>query len=246
MSWLDALAVLPRPPDPRPVRVIEQEILDELQFHIEMRTLDNRAAGMPPHEARHDAMRRFGDFERIHKACRRTLLGERIMLQRIQAVLTLVLLGAVIVMGIELYRGQRVNEATTTQMIAILDKIAPPWVVETTPRAGDADVDPGLREIRVTFNKDMSDGSWSWCGSGETYPETTGDPRYEKDHKTCVLPVKLHPGEILEWGELARFRLLQGRQRPIGDPLCPGVHDAKIASDAVELFCSSTPNLRRQ
>ena len=72
---------------------------------------DNVKAGMSADEARQDAVNRFGDFERIHKACRRTLLGERIMLQRVQAVLTLVLLGAVIFMGMEVYRGQRANEA---------------------------------------------------------------------------------------------------------------------------------------
>ena len=93
MSWLETLAFVPRPPDSRPIREIEQEILDELEFHLEMRTLDNVSAGMPADEARHDAVRRFGDFEKIRKACRRTLLGERIMLQRVQAVLTLVLLG---------------------------------------------------------------------------------------------------------------------------------------------------------
>ena len=117
MSWPQVFSILSRPPDSRPVRVVEQEILDELEFHIEMRTLDNVSAGMPADEARQDAIRRFGDFQRIHKACRQTLLGERIMLQRVQAILTLVLLGAVIVMGVELYRGQRASEAATALMI---------------------------------------------------------------------------------------------------------------------------------
>ena len=117
MSWLRTLAMVPPPPDSRPVCVVEQEIQDELEFHIEMRTLDNQVAGMPPDEARRDALNRFGDFEQIRKACRQTQLGERIMLQRVQAVLTLILLGAVIFMGIALYRGQRVNEAATALMM---------------------------------------------------------------------------------------------------------------------------------
>ena len=48
MSWLETLAFVPRPPDSRPIREIEQEILDELEFHVEMRTLDNVAPGCRP------------------------------------------------------------------------------------------------------------------------------------------------------------------------------------------------------
>ncbi|MGA2255998.1 MAG: permease prefix domain 1-containing protein [Thermoguttaceae bacterium] len=70
MSWLSTFAIVPRASDSRPMHVIEQEILDELEFHIGMRTLDNVAAGMSANEARQDALGRFGDFERIHKACR--------------------------------------------------------------------------------------------------------------------------------------------------------------------------------
>ena len=204
MSWLSAFAFVPQASDSRPMHVIEQEILDELEFHIEMRTLDNVAAGMPANEARQNALGRFGDFERIHKACRRASLGERIMLQRAQAVLTLVLLGAVIFIGVQLYRGQRTNETATALMIQRLEKLAErpanpddvePSVVQTTPRTGDTQVDPSLAEIRVTYNKEMLDGSWSWSQiSEESFPETTGDARYDRDHRTCVMPVKLYPG----------------------------------------------------
>ena len=37
----------------------------------------------------------------------------------------------------------------------------PPVVVEILPKVGAADVDPRLREIRVTFSKKMTDRSWS-------------------------------------------------------------------------------------
>jgi RNA polymerase sigma-70 factor (ECF subfamily) len=73
---------------------------------------------------------------------------------------------------------------------------APPVVVATTPRAGDDAVDPNLTELKVTFSKDMEDGNWSWAQiSDDTYPETTGKPHYEDDARTCVLPVKLKPGQ---------------------------------------------------
>src|SRR5438105_987008 len=73
---------------------------------------------------------------------------------------------------------------------------APPVVVKTTPQAGASDVDPGLKTIKVTFSKDMADGSWSWVQlADESFPKVDGKPYYEKDKRTCVLPVKLEPGK---------------------------------------------------
>ena len=72
---------------------------------------------------------------------------------------------------------------------------APPVVVNTVPAAGADGVDPGLTEIRVTYSKDMADGSWSWSTWGtDTFPEMTGRPRYLADKRTCVAPVRLQPG----------------------------------------------------
>jgi hypothetical protein len=214
MFGLQILSFLTRPPDARPMRVVDQEIRDELEFHLEMRTLDNINAGMPADEARQDALRRFGDFERIHASCRRTLLGERIMLQRLQAILTLVLLGVVIFMGVEMYRGQRVNEAATVEVMRILDSLAGPSVTQTVPPSGDNDVDPSLTEIRVTYNKQMVDGNWSWCYDADRL-KTTGKPRYEADGRTCVLPVKLEPGKAytvsLNTNEYQNFKDITGR-----------------------------------
>lgn len=48
---------------------VDREVLEELHFHIEMRTRDNIVAGMAPETAREDALRRFGDFERIREKC---------------------------------------------------------------------------------------------------------------------------------------------------------------------------------
>jgi RNA polymerase sigma-70 factor (ECF subfamily) len=72
---------------------------------------------------------------------------------------------------------------------------APPVVVKTVPQAGVAEVDPGLNSISVTFSKDMEDNSWSWVQlSDESFPKTTGKPKYDKDKRTCILPVELKPG----------------------------------------------------
>ena len=53
-----------------------------------------------------------------------------------------------------------------------------------------------VTEIRVTFSKEMADRAWSWAQvSDDTFPKVTGKPHYEKDRRTCVLPVKLEPGK---------------------------------------------------
>jgi len=75
-------------------------------------------------------------------------------------------------------------------------KTAQPVVVRTVPQAGSTDVDPKTAEIKVTFSKDMEDGSWSWSQlSEETFPKMIGKPSYLKDKRTCVVKVKLEPGK---------------------------------------------------
>lgn len=72
----------------------------------------------------------------------------------------------------------------------------PPVVVKTVPEAGAAEVDPKLTEIKVTFSKDMQDGTWSWSTvSKESFPKIDGKPKYLADKRTCTLPVKLEPGK---------------------------------------------------
>ncbi|MEM8874555.1 MAG: sigma-70 family RNA polymerase sigma factor [Planctomycetota bacterium] len=70
----------------------------------------------------------------------------------------------------------------------------PAVVVATVPRAGDTAVDPTLDEIRVTFSKPMVSDSYSFAQvSDDSFPETTGKPRYIAQDQTFVLPVKLEP-----------------------------------------------------
>jgi hypothetical protein len=80
--------------------------------------------------------------------------------------------------------GARADEPTVENAL--------PVVVKTVPLAGAEDVNPKLTEIKVTFSKDMVDESWSWVQlSDATFPKVDGKIRYEKDKRTCVLPVKL-------------------------------------------------------
>jgi Big-like domain-containing protein len=72
----------------------------------------------------------------------------------------------------------------------------PPVVVKTIPEAGAGDIDPKLTEIKVTFSKDMMDGTWSWATlSNESFPKVEGKIKYLSDKRTCVLPVKLESGK---------------------------------------------------
>jgi len=73
---------------------------------------------------------------------------------------------------------------------------APPVIISSTPQAGATDVDASaVTEIKVTFSKDMELRNFSWVRFGkDTFPTTTGKPRFEDDKRTCVLPVKLEPG----------------------------------------------------
>ena len=73
---------------------------------------------------------------------------------------------------------------------------AAPRVVKTSPAAFANDVDPSLDKITVTFDRAMTDGSWSWTGGGDTYPQMTGRPYYDASKTTCAMPVKLQPGKV--------------------------------------------------
>jgi len=83
----------------------------------------------------------------------------------------------------------------------------PPVVVKTDPVAGAAEVDPKLTEIKVTFSKDMQDGSWSWTTlSQDSFPKVDGQPKYLADKRTCVLPVQLEPVRTYAiWVNSAKF-----------------------------------------
>jgi hypothetical protein len=73
----------------------------------------------------------------------------------------------------------------------------PPVVIRTVPTSGDQAVDPSLREIRVTFSKDMmTHEMWSFVYAAPApFPKIAGKIHYLGDNRTCVLPVALEPGK---------------------------------------------------
>ena len=71
----------------------------------------------------------------------------------------------------------------------------PPVVVKTEPLSGATNVDPLIREIRVTFNKDMLiENMWSWViHAPDLFPKISGAVTYLADQRTNVAPVILEP-----------------------------------------------------
>ncbi|MCG8404886.1 MAG: S41 family peptidase [Phycisphaerales bacterium] len=77
--------------------------------------------------------------------------------------------------------------AILTQSTLMLE---PPKVVELFPRNGATDVEPGVKELRITFDRDMSTGGYSLCGGGPTFPELIGQPKWS-DKRTLVAVARL-------------------------------------------------------
>lgn len=77
-------------------------------------------------------------------------------------------------------------QAVTAHCVA-----AAPKVVKAFPDNGDVDIDPGLKEIRITFDQAMGEGM-SVVGGGETFPQMVGKPRWTTA-RTIVMRVKLQP-----------------------------------------------------
>jgi len=87
-------------------------------------------------------------------------------------------------------------------------KSMPPSVVKTVPESGATIVDAATTtQIKVTFSKEMMDGTWSWSQiSKDSFPEIIGKPKYLEDKKTCVIDVKLEPGKTYAiWVNTQKF-----------------------------------------
>ncbi len=89
----------------------------------------------------------------------------------------------------------------------------PPVVVKTSPESGAKNVDPSISEIRVTFNKEMMDRSWSWVQiAPENFPKIIEGPQYLEDKRTCVVKVKLEPGKTyIIWLNTQKFQNFKDR-----------------------------------
>jgi RNA polymerase sigma-70 factor (ECF subfamily) len=108
----------------------------------------------------------------------------------------------------------------TASELSIPDDL-PPVVLSVEPKVGATDVDPDLKEIRVTFSKKMTDKSWSWpTGNKYAAPKLEGGSiHFDRERRTCVMPVKLEPGKTYVIGvNSERFRNFKDEQ---GQPALP-------------------------
>lgn len=126
MSLKDTLSAALPVIDSRSISQVEQEIVDELDFHIAMRMEENMSQGMSPDVARSAALTQFGDLAVVQQQCRRALLGARIMWQRIQLALLFVLMAAVVVLALQMYAGQQANQAAIADITTALKQIGQP------------------------------------------------------------------------------------------------------------------------
>lgn len=96
----------------------------------------------------------------------------------------------------------------------------PPVVIKTIPEAGAVDVAPGVVEIKVTFSKEMRDGSWSWASAWQnSAPEMIDKPKYEADGKTCVIKARLEPNKTYGyWLNSEKFKNFKDQH---GKPAVP-------------------------
>ena len=114
-EFLERIGIFPRPPDPRPLREIEADVDEELRFHLDASAQALADEGLDGDAARAEALRRFGDVDQVRRACVRTTLGERLVLQRIQFVLIAALLAAVVFLLVS-------NRAATAQAQAAAER----------------------------------------------------------------------------------------------------------------------------
>lgn len=76
----------------------------------------------------------------------------------------------------------------------------PPRIVSTTPEVGATDVDPELKEITITFDRDMA-GGFSWTGGPPDFPPAPDGAKARWVNKrTCALPVQLQAARYYRVG----------------------------------------------
>jgi hypothetical protein len=105
-----------------------------------------------------------------------------------------------------------------------------PRIVAISPRNGTNNVSPALKELRVTFDTPMREGS-SWTGGGPEFPTIPEGkkPYWTDDHKTCVLPVELKPNQQYMLGLNSQsYRNFQSAE---GVPLSPTRYTFKTGAN---------------
>lgn len=106
------------------------------------------------------------------------------------------------------------TDAQTAKKAAAAPDDGSPRIVKTSPEIGARDVDPSLKEITITFDRDMA-GGFSWTGGPPNFPPgRQGQKPTWKDKRTCSLPVTLEGAKYYRVGINSKshqnFRSAQG------------------------------------
>jgi hypothetical protein len=111
---------------------------------------------------------------------------------------------------------------------------APPTVLKAAPDNGAKDVDPGLKEFRVTFDQPMSSGGMSIVGGGPSFPKFVGKGRWA-DERTLVMTWQLE-GEHDYWLSINsdRFTNFRSRQGESAVPYPISFRTGKRTTPSVE------------
>jgi hypothetical protein len=155
-----------------------REIEDELQFHIELRTRDNIAAGMAPEDAAADAMRRFGDFDQIRSVC------EEIRKERSAGVMKLIKGSAWVILGCGLILKMSSRIFALQNVGDFLILIAVLWRLLIYLREMQSERPRGLGYEPPPLSVIHTIGDLSASGSTEDAPRPV--PTYDKDGRTPV------------------------------------------------------------
>ncbi len=94
-----------------------------------------------------------------------------------------------------------------------------PKVIAMTPKNGATDVDPQLKEIRVTFDRSMDNGNWSVVCEKKLCPKGAGMVHFDEECKVFTMPVRLEPDRLYRfWLNSSEFNSFRSKE---GVPLEP-------------------------
>jgi len=155
-TFLERFGIHARSPDPRPLSEIAADIDEELASHVDASAGALADEGLDVGSARAEALRRFGDYGRIRRECARTQMGERIVLQRIQVVLTVVLIAVV---GL-LFLSNRESQAHERAALDAEKQVMAALIARLDAQlAADADPTPAIDRRSAANAKTYSIGS---------------------------------------------------------------------------------------
>jgi hypothetical protein len=126
------------PPDGRSDREIEDDLDAEFAFHLDQSARDLMSEGQGREAACGLAHERFGDIQRYKLQCRRIALKERIMLQRVNFILMIVVTLMVIGVGSQVWITQRFNTLALNDITAQLAKMRMDAAAEARDRGWSA------------------------------------------------------------------------------------------------------------